>query len=186
MLVTQTGEHAPPRSEEEPGRKPKAGTRTPASYIPVASAVLGSAVIIGSVVLIYGPNDPARVVVASVGLGILAVGIWFAAHPLIKSTRRFVSLRREVVAFMDLVKVLNRQAGEGAEPEDIESTKAKMHETVERIVVKAGEKSCRSAYPPSHPIRETSEDRRTRPELNPAKSHAQTPGRDAGSALRLR
>ena len=138
MLVTQTGEHTPPRSEEEPERKPKAGTRTPASYIPVASALLGSAVIIGSVVLIYGPNDPARVVVAAFGLGILAVGIWFAAHPLIKSTRRFVSLRREVYGFMDLVKVLNRQAGEGAEPEEIESTKARMYEAVERIVAKSG------------------------------------------------
>ncbi len=139
--MTQTGEHTPPRSEEEPERKPKAGTRTPASYIPVASALLGSVVIIGSVVLIYGPNDPARVVVASVGLGILAVGIWFAAHPLIKSTRHFMALRSEVVGFIDLVRVVNRQAQAAGAAEDIESTKAKMHETVERIVAKAGEKS---------------------------------------------
>ena len=69
MLVTQTGEHTPPRSEEEPERKPKAGTRTPASYIPVASATLGSAVIIGSVVLIYGPNDPARSLLPPLGWG---------------------------------------------------------------------------------------------------------------------
>ena len=139
MLETQTDEHSPPRSEVEPSRTRKA--RTLVSYIPVTTAILGITLIIGSVVLIYGPNDLSRLVLVTFGLGILVVGIWFAAHPFIKSTRRFVSLRREVYGFMDLVKVLNRQAGEGAEPEEIESTKAKMHETVERIVAKAGEKS---------------------------------------------
>jgi len=139
MLVTQTGERTPPRSEEEPERKPKAGPRTPASYLPVASALLGSAVIIGSVVLIYGPNDVSRLLFVTLGLVILVVSIWYAAHPFITSSRHFMPLRREVDAFIDLVRVLNRQAQEAGAPEDIEGTKARMHEAVERIVAKSGE-----------------------------------------------
>ena len=137
MLETQTDEHTPPRSEVEPTGKQKARTRTLASYIPVTTATLGITLIIGSVVLIYGPNDLSRLVLVSVGLGILVVGIWFAAHPFFKSSRRFTPLRREVEAFMELVQVLNRQAATDA-PEDIESTKARMHEAVERIVAQSG------------------------------------------------
>lgn len=139
MLETQTDEHSPPRSEVEPSRKRKA--RTLVSYIPVTTATLGITLIIGSVVLIYGPNDVSRLVLVTFGLGILVVSIWFAAHPFIKSSRHFMPLRREVNGFIDLVRVLNRQAQAAGAADDIESTKAKMHETVERIVAKAGEKS---------------------------------------------
>jgi len=134
MLETQTDEHTPPREVERTGkRKP----RQPASYIPVIAAALGITLVIGSVVLIYGPNDPSRLWFVTFGLGILVVGIWFAAHPFFKSSRRFTPLRREVEAFMDLVQVVNRQAAADSR-EDIESTKARMHEAVERIVAQSG------------------------------------------------
>ena len=110
MLETRTDGHTPPQSAEEPKRKRKTGTRTLVSYIPVTAAILGSTLVIGSVVLIYGPNDLGRLVFATFGLGILVVSIWYAAHPFIVSSRRFMPLRREVEAFMSLVKVLNRQA----------------------------------------------------------------------------
>ncbi len=139
MLEIQTDEHSPSRSEVQPSGKQKA--RTLVSYIPVTAAILGITLIIGSVVLIYGPNDLTRLVLVAFGLGILVVSIWFAAHPLIKSSRHFMALRSEVVGFIDLVRVVNRQAQAAGAAEDIESTKAKMHETVERIVAKAGEKS---------------------------------------------
>ena len=118
----------------------KRGTRTLASYIPVATATLGITLVIGSVVLIYGPNDPSRLVFVTFGLVILVLSIWFAAHPFIKSTRHFMPLRREVDAFIDLVRVLNRQAQAAVAPEDIENTKARMYEAVERMVAASGKK----------------------------------------------
>ncbi len=136
MLETQTDEHTPPRSEVE--RTGKRKPRQPASYIPVIAAALGITLVIGSVVLIYGPNDSSRLWFVTFGLGILVVGIWFAAHPFFKSSRRFTPLRREVEAFMDLVQALNRQAAAADAREDIESTKARMHEAVERIVAQSG------------------------------------------------
>ena len=138
MLDTQTDEQTPPRSEVE--RTGKRKPSTPVSYIPVTAAALGITLVIGSVVLVYGPNDSSRLWFVTFGLGILVVGIWFAAHPFFKSSRRFTPLRREVEAFMDLVQLLNRQAGAVDALEDIESTKARMHEAVERIVAQSGKK----------------------------------------------
>jgi len=138
MLETQTDERTPPRSEVERTGKRKARTRTLVSYIPVTAAALGITLVIGSVVLIYGPNDLSRLWFVTFGLGILVVGIWFAAHPFFKSSRRFTPLRREVEAFMGLVQALNRQAAAADAREDIESTKARMHEAVERIVAQSG------------------------------------------------
>ncbi len=135
MLETQTNEHIPPPSEVAPPRKRK--PRTLVSYIPVIAATLGITLIIGSVVLIYGPNDLRRLILVSFGLGILVVSIWFAAHPFIKSSRRFMHLRGEVEEFMDLVKVLSHQA-QAADAANIESTRAKMHEAVERMVAESG------------------------------------------------
>ena len=139
MLETRTDEQTPPRSEEEPKRKRKAGPRTLASYIPATTATLGITLVIGSVVLLYGPNDLRRLVFVTLGLVILVVGIWFAAHPFIKSSSHFMPLRREVEAFIDLVRLLNRQAQAGAR-EDIESTRARMYEAVDRMVAESGKR----------------------------------------------
>ena len=68
MIEPRTDEHTPPRSEEEPKTPEKAGPRTLVSYIPVTAAVLGSTLVIGSVVLIYGPNDVGRLVFVTFGV----------------------------------------------------------------------------------------------------------------------
>ncbi len=119
----------------------KRGTRTLASYVPVVTAVVGITLVIGAVVLIYGPNDISRLVVATVGLAILITGLWFAAHPFFKSSRRFIALRREVEEFIELVKLLNEQVVETAEPENVAQTTAKMHEAVERMAAEADKTS---------------------------------------------
>ena len=49
-------------------------------------------------------------------------------------------LRREVDEFIDLVRLLNRQAQEAEDPENIESTRAMMYEAVDRMVDKAGKR----------------------------------------------
>ncbi len=119
----------------------KRGTRTLASYVPVFTAVVGITLVIGAVVLIYGPNDINRLVVVTFGLGVLIIGIWFAAHPFFKSSRRFIALRREVEEFIDLVKLLNEQVVETAEPENVAHTTAKMHKAVDRMVAEADKTS---------------------------------------------
>ena len=111
------------------------------SYVPVVTALVGITLVVGAVVLIYGPNDLRRLMVVTFGLGILIAGMWFAAHPFLKSSRRFVSLRREVLKFIELVKLLNEQVVETGERENVAHTTAKMHEAVERMVVKAGDTS---------------------------------------------
>ena len=79
-----------------------------------------------------------RLVSVTFGLGILVASIWFAANPFLRNTRRFVPLRREVDVFIDLVRLLNRQVTENADSAEIEASKARMHEAVERITEIAG------------------------------------------------
>ncbi len=119
----------------------KQGTRTLTSYIPVATAVVGATLVVTSVVFFYVENDLRRLMSVTFGLGILMIGVWFAANPFIRSTRRFKPLRREVDEFIDLARLLNEQVVEEAEPEAVASTTAKMHEGVERMVAEAGKTS---------------------------------------------
>ena len=108
------------------------------SYLPLVTAVLGTAIVLGSVVFFYVEDDMRRLVSVTFGLGILVASIWFAANPFLRNTRRFVPLRREVYVFIDLVRLLNRQVTENADSAEIEASKARMHEAVERITEIAG------------------------------------------------
>ena len=61
----------------------KRGTRTLTSYIPVATAVVGATLVVTSVVFFYVENDLRRLMSVTFGLGILMIGVWFAANPFI-------------------------------------------------------------------------------------------------------
>ncbi len=116
----------------------KRGTRSLVSYIPVVAAIVGATLVVGGVVFFYVESDLRRLVSVSIGLGIVMIGVWFAAHPFVRSTRRFKPLRKEVDEFIDLVRLLNKQVVEEVAPEDVARTTAKMHEAVDQMVAEAG------------------------------------------------
>ncbi len=113
-------------------------TRTLSSYIPVASAAVGIIVVVGSVVFFFVEHDLRRLVAVTFGLGFLVASIWFAAHPFFRNTRRYLHLRSEVEGLIDLARTLNEQVVASVAPEEVERTKARMHEAVERTVTAAG------------------------------------------------
>ena len=119
----------------------KGSTRTLSSYIPVTSAALGTIVVVSSVVFFYIEHDLRRLVAVTFGLGFLLASTWFAAHPFIRSSRRYTPFRSEVEGLVDLARTLNRQAVASVASEDIERTKAEMHEAVERMVAAADKTS---------------------------------------------
>ena len=109
------------------------------SHLPMAAAVVGATFAVAAAVIVYLGNDVGRILSIMVGLAILVATVWFAANPFRWSSRRFGPLRTEVRAFIGQVKQLNEQVVEGATAEEIEGSKAEMHETVERIARVAGE-----------------------------------------------
>jgi HAMP domain-containing protein len=114
-------------------------SRPVVTYVPLAAAVLGITIVLTSVVFFFEESDIRRLGGVIVGLVILIAGVWYAANPFLRNTRRYVPLRREVDAFIELVRTVNRQVLKGDPPADVEATKAVMHEAVERMVTKAGE-----------------------------------------------
>lgn len=119
----------------------KRGTRALTTYIPVVTAILGITLVVTSVVFFYVESDLRRLMSVTLGLGIILMSVWFAANPIIKNSRRFESLRGKVDEFLDLTRLLNELVVEGAQPEDLARTTAKMHEAVERMVAEAGKTS---------------------------------------------
>ncbi len=138
MLVMETDEKTSARSGQGTARSRKSGSRVIASYIPVATAVLGITLVVSSVVFFYVEDDLRRLVSVTLGLAILITGIWFAANPFIHNGRRFITLREEVDGFIDLVRQLNQQALDMAPGEDLENTRVRMHEAVDHMVAEAG------------------------------------------------
>lgn len=119
-------------------KKSDGGFRPLMSYVPLVSSVLGITIIISSVVFFWVESDSRRLLFVTIGLAILIAGVWYAANPFLKNTRRYVPLREEVDAFIELVRIVNRQVVEGEGPAAVEGTRAEMHEAVERMVAKAG------------------------------------------------
>ncbi len=105
-------------------------------YLPVAAAVAGMIMILGSIAF-YFETDYRRIGGVTGGMLILLAAIWYAANPFIKNQRRYLPLRAEVEQFSKLVRELNRAATNGV-PEEIERTGSAMHECIERMVAAAG------------------------------------------------
>ena len=132
-----TNEDTLPRRGQGTTRSRKRRPRTLMSYVPVTAVALGITLVISSVVFFYVEDDLRRLVSVTFGLGILIASTWFAANPFLRNARRSVPLRQEVDQFIDLVRLLNRQAGEAGAPEDVEGTRNSMHEAVQRMVAEA-------------------------------------------------
>ena len=115
----------------------KRNARPLASYLPVATALVGVTIVLASVVFFYVESDIRRLLSVTFGLSILIVSIWFAANPFRRGVRRYRPLRREVEYFLNLTQILNKQVVGEAEPEAVARTKARMHDAVDRIVLEA-------------------------------------------------
>ena len=114
-----------------------AAKRRLARLIPLGSAVIGMLLIFGSVAFFF-EREEARVLGAAAGIAALLGSVWYASHPFLASTRRYLRLRAEVVAFIALVRKLNEAKVSGAPQGDLERAKAALHEAVDRIAAAAG------------------------------------------------
>ncbi len=105
-------------------------------YLPMATAVAGMTVILGSIVFFF-ETDYGRIAGVTGGMLTLLGAVWYAANPFLKSRRRYLPLRAEVDKLIQLVRELNTAAVNGL-PEEIERTKSAMRESIERMVAAAG------------------------------------------------
>ncbi|MGD2154157.1 MAG: hypothetical protein PVG79_12875 [Gemmatimonadales bacterium] len=81
-----------------------------------------------------------EVVIILAGIMVNQVGTWGLANKLLPERRVYLQLRAEVDRFIGLVRQLNASAVAEDNPE-VESTKALMHESIERMVSVAAVKS---------------------------------------------
>lgn len=81
-----------------------------------------------------------EVAIVLAGIMINQIGVWGLANKLLPERRVYLQLRAEVNRFIGLVRQLNASAVADDDPE-VESTKALMHESIERMVSVAAVKS---------------------------------------------
>ena len=120
-------------------RKPN--TRSLTSYLPLATTLVGVTLVVTGVAFFYVESDLRGLVSVMIGLAILIISVWFAANPFRRGTRRYKFFRREIVHFLDLAQLLNKQIVLEAEPEFAARIKSKMHRTVDRLVAEADKTS---------------------------------------------
>jgi len=101
-------------------------------YLPLAGAVAGMLMILGSITF-YFETDYGRIGGVTGGMLMLLAAIWYAANPFVKNQRRNLPLRAEVEQFIKLVRELTRAAANGL-AEEIERTRSALHESIERMV----------------------------------------------------
>ena len=106
-------------------------------YMPMAAAVVGMTMTLGSIAFFF-ETDYGRIAGVTGGMLMLLAAIWYAANPFLRNQRRYLPLRAEMEAFIKLVSELNATAVNGGAAEEIERTKSAMHEVVERMVAAAG------------------------------------------------
>lgn len=104
-------------------------------YVPLAVVIVGLIVVLSSFFLVE--NRTAWYAAIGVGIVLVLIGFWYAAHPVFTSGRRFSALRAEVDDFIKLVRQLNAAAASGSEGE-VERVKAEMLESVDRMESLAG------------------------------------------------
>ena len=111
--------------------------------IDIALPLLGVAVILGSVLFV---RENLKTQIAFVGLGMVLIelGVWKAAHRLLPNERKFNALRAEGDRFLGLVRKLNRAAQplrKAESPENKESfgeVQDEMRQAIQRMSNVAG------------------------------------------------
>jgi hypothetical protein len=105
--------------------------------IPLAGSLIGMVLILGSIVFLTD-SDFRRVGGATGGILALLIAVWYSANPFFRNTRRYLLLRAEVVRFIGLARDLNAAVVSGASAAEVERARARLHESVERVVAAAG------------------------------------------------
>ena len=87
-------------------------------YMPMAAAVVGMTMTLGSIAFFF-ETDYGRIAGVTGGMLMLLAAIWYAANPFLKNQRRYLLLRAEVNKFHQVVSELSSAAVNGL-PEEIE------------------------------------------------------------------
>lgn len=111
--------------------------------IDIGLPLVGVAVILAAVLIV---RDDLRLQLAIVGLGmvVLELGVWKAAHRVLPTGRRYLALRAESDQFLQLVRELNTAAlavsrdDSQAHKQAFEEVRGAMRKSVERMVAVAG------------------------------------------------
>jgi hypothetical protein len=111
--------------------------------IDIGLPLLGVAVILAAVLIV---RDHLSLQLAIVGLGmvVLELGVWKAAHRVLPTGRRYLALRAESDQFLQLVRELNRAAlavsrkDSQAHKQAFEEVRDAMRKSVERMAAVAG------------------------------------------------
>ena len=88
--------------------------------------------------VLYFGDANMRVLIVSVGILLLASGVWYAGNPYLKNERRYLGLRAEVDSFIGWVRELNAARGPGKRQGESDRLNAAMHESVDRMTQLAG------------------------------------------------
>ncbi len=127
--------------------------RTLRKVIDIGLPLLGVAVILSAVLVV---KDNLRIQIALVGLGmvLIEVGVWKAAHKLLPDDRKYLALRTEGDLFVKLIRQLNAAAlamKESDSPEyrqAFEEVRDAMQQAVERMADVAGKTNAELASEP--------------------------------------
>ena len=111
-------------------------SRKLAHILPIIGVIIGMTLVFVNAVLYFGDANM-RVLIVSVGILLLASGVWYAGNPYLKNERRYLELRAEVDSFIGLVRELNA-AGHGKPQGELNRVNAAMHESVDRMAQLAG------------------------------------------------
>lgn len=111
--------------------------------IDIGLALVGVAVILAAVLIV---REDLRLQLAIVGVGmvVLELGVWKAAHRLLPSGRRYLALRAEGDQFLKLVRELNtaalavKQNASQAHKQAFDQVHDKMRKSVDRMAEVAG------------------------------------------------
>ncbi len=117
--------------------------RTLRKSIDIGLPLVGVAVVLAAVLFVGGD---VRIQLAIVGLGMVVIelGVWKAAHRFLPTGRQYLALRAENDQFLGLVRELNaaalavRQNGSQAHEQAFEEVRDAMRQSVERMAEVAG------------------------------------------------
>ena len=126
--------------------------------IDIGLPLVGVAVILAAVLIVRGDL---RLQLAIVGLGmvVLELGVWKAAHRVLPTGRRYLALRAESDQFLQLVRELNtaalavRRNDSQAQKQAFEEVRGAMRKSVEHMAAVAGKTNAELESAQAHPTR---------------------------------